>query len=422
MTRRRLALAAFVLCAALPAAAQQPPAGDEQTALVDALLTGLLGFKEVTPEELQQEVARVGGVPFRAPVRLGYMTAAEFAVYLKGVLDEEYPPAKARADERLLIAFDLLPPSTDLRQLRTKLLEQNVAGFYDDRPGKKRLYSVSGQQRLTPSNQLVLSHELRHALQDQYTDIHAALPASLGDFDDRRFALLSLLEGDATLVMQRFLQSKVPGLEAGGQSLGALASALPVMGDVPPVLRDQLLLPYVVGHDFVLALWERGGWDGVRKAWAQPPLSTEQVLHPEKYTAGEAPRPVAPASAPAGGNLLVEGVLGEVLINTLLGNAPEAAAGWGGDRYQVWDVGGRTLLSWKSVWDSATDRREFKDALLARFEKTHGPRRTLHGAALFAKGRWNTAVLEDGEAIAFLSSDDVALLTAALKARGPSTR
>jgi hypothetical protein len=417
--RRVRALAVVMLCTALPAAAQQPPPGDEQTALVDALLSGLLGFKEITPGELQDEVARVGGVPFRAPVPLGYMTAAEFVVYLKGVLDEEYPPAKARADERLLIAFDLLPPDTDLRQLRTKLLEQNVAGFYDDRPGRKRLYSVSGQQRLTPSNQLVLSHELRHALQDQYADIHAALPANLGDFDDRRFALLSLLEGDATLVMQRFLQSKVPGLETGGDSLGALASTLPVMGDVPPVLRDQLLLPYVTGHDFVLALFQRGGWEGVRKAWAQPPVSTEQVLHPEKYVSGEAPRPVPVAAPPAGGTLLTDGVLGEVLVNTLIGDVPAAAAGWGGDRYQVWDVSGRTLLSWRSVWDTAADRREFTEALLARFGKSHGPRRTLLGAALFGKGRWNTAVIEDGDGVTLLSTDDVSLLTTALKGRAP---
>jgi hypothetical protein len=420
---RGLALAVLIFCAALPAAAQDPPAGDEQTALVDALLTGLLGFHEISPSELQDEVARVGGVPFRSPVPLGYMTSAEFVVYLKGVLDEEYPPAKARADERMLIAFDLLPPDTDLRQLRTKLLEQNVAGFYDDRPGRKRLYSVSGQPRLTPSNQLVLSHELRHALQDQYVDLHAALPANLGDFDDRRFALLSLLEGDATLVMQRFLQSKVPGLEAGGgQGLGALASGLPLMGDVPAVLRDQLLLPYVAGHDFVLSLFERGGWEAVRRAWTLPPASTEQVLHPEKYVSSEPPRPVPPAAPPAGGTLLAEGVLGEVLANTLLGNVPAAAAGWGGDRYEVWDVGGRTLLCWRSVWDTDADRREFAEALRARFERTHGARRTLQGAALFAKGRWNTALLEDGEGVTFLSSDDVSLLTAALKARPPAGR
>ena len=362
-------------------------------------------------------MARLGGVPFRAAVPLGYMTSAEFAIYLKGVLDEEYPQ-KARADERLLKAFDLLPPGTDLRAVRTKLLEQNVAGFYDDRPGRKRLYSVSGQQRLTPSNQLVLSHELRHALQDQYAEIHDALPESLGDFDDRRFALLSLLEGDATLVMERFLQSRVPGLEGGGQDLGALASALPVMGDVPPVLRDQLVLPYVVGRDFVRALYDRGGWDAVRKAWSQPPASTEQVLHPEKYTAGETPRAVPAAAAPAGGVPLADGVLGEVLVNTLLGDVPKAAAGWGGDRYQVWDIGGRTLLSWRSVWDTPGDRREFVDALLARFERSHGARRALLGAALFGKGGWSVAILEDEGGVTLLSSDDAGVLTTALKQGG----
>ena len=129
------------------------------------------------------------------------------------------------------------------------------------------------------------------------------------------------------------------------------------------------------------------------------------------------------APAPPGGVPLAEGVLGEVLVNTLLGgDAPAAAAGWGGDRYQVWDVGGRTLLSWRSVWDTPADRREFADALLARFERTHGPRRALLGAALFGKGRWSVAVLEDPGGITLFSSDDAGLLTAALRQQASAGR
>jgi hypothetical protein len=86
-----------------------------------------------------------------------------------------------------------LSPQTDLRDLRARVLEENIAGFYDERPGKKRLYAVSDDRRLSPSNQLILSHELRHALQDQYVDLHAQLPDAVGDFDDRRLAWLSLL-------------------------------------------------------------------------------------------------------------------------------------------------------------------------------------------------------------------------------------
>ncbi len=394
------------------------PEAREEAALTDALLGGLLGFREVTPSELQDEVASIGGVPFRSPVPLGYMTPAEFAVYLKGVLDDEYPPDRAQADERLLTALDLIPPGTDLRKTRTRLLEDNVAGFYDDRPGRKRLYSVSGDARLTPTNQLVLAHELRHALQDQYSDIHGRLPQNVGDFDDRRVALVSLLEGDATLVMERFLARRVPGLAEAMPDLGSLMSAAPSLSDVPPVLRDQLLLPYLAGHAFVRALWDRGGWAAVQQAWTDPPASTEQILHPEKYSRREAPRRVDLPAGPPGARSLMEGVLGEVLVNTLLGEAKQAAAGWGGDRFQVWDVKGPTLLVWRSVWDTPADYREFLDALYARLERSHGKRRALLGSALFGKGRWSLAVREEEGAVLVLSADDAGVLTAALRSSG----
>src|SRR5262249_58195817 len=138
------------------------------------------------------------------------------------------------------------------------------------------------------------------------------------------------------------------------------------------------------------ALQERGGWDAVRAAWSTPPASTEQVLHPDKFFAHEAPRIVRIAYAPPRGRVLAEGVLGELLTRTLLAGASEdppgftkdeagpaavdeevdrAAAGWGGDLYRAWDVGGKTLLVWRSEWDRPEDAREFLDALRKRFER-----------------------------------------------------
>src|SRR6185436_4886418 len=118
------------------------------------------------------------------------------------------------------------------------ILEDNIVGFYDERPGKKRLYAVSEQRRLTPTNQLILSHELRHALQDQYANLHDMLPDSVGDFDDRRIAFLSVLEGDATLVMERFMVRRLTGGANDGdkeEDTAPLSMPPPPMPDVPPV-------------------------------------------------------------------------------------------------------------------------------------------------------------------------------------------
>jgi hypothetical protein len=410
-----IAAAALAVALAAGAPVQEPP--PDASDLINGLLGGLMGFKEVSAAELQDAVAEAGGVPFRAPVPLDFITPADLRRYLKEVIDEEYPPARADADGRLLIALDLLPPGTSLRDVRMRLLEENVAGFYDERPGRKKLYAVSEDRTLTPSNQIVLAHELRHAMQDQYASVHAVLPAAVGDFDDRRVAFMAVLEGDATLVMERFLMQRLGLGVTAAPDLAGAAMASPELLGVPPVLRDHLLVPYLAGRDFVHALHRRGGWAAVREAWGAPPRSTEQVLHPEKFASREEPRPVAVPAGPEGGRLLQEGVLGEALTRTFLGEGSEAAAaGWGGDLYRVWDVGGRTLVVWRTEWDSAGDAREFHEAARARFTRTHGPARTLAGADLFGRGAWNLALVAGPARVTVVAGDDAGALTAALKA------
>ena len=412
----RARVAAVLLAALLagPVRAQEPPAVDPSD-IINTLLGGLLGFKDLTGPELQTEVAEVGGVAFRSDVPLRYLTRAELGRYLKEVLDDEYPPAQARADQKTLVAFGLLDPGTDLRAVRARLLEENVAGFYDERPGKKQLYAVSEDRRLTPTNQLILSHELRHALQDQYASVHDALPASVGDFDDRRIAYLSLLEGDATLVMERFLLRRIPGM--ADSDLSGLSMPVPAVPGAPRVLADQLVLPYVVGRDFARAVWQRGGWDAIKAAWSRPPESSEQVLHPEKFFAREAPQRVELAYQPPGTSLVNEGVLGEMLTRTLLGEGSDAAAaGWGGDRFRVWDVGGKSLLVWRSVWDSPMDLAEFKQALLARLAAERTPAGERGPFRLFARAPWRFAAGEVGGGVVFVSSDDDRAFDAAVAA------
>jgi hypothetical protein len=288
---------AFLLASILlssGALGQTPPSGGDKSAvadvtdLVNSLLGGLLRGGDVTGERLQEEVAEAGGLPFREKVEVAFLGPEELGAYLRELFDAEYPVALARADERLLQAFDLLPPDTDLRALRARVLEENVAGFYDERPGKRRLYAVSEDRSFSPMNQVVLVHELRHAQQDQYESLDGFLDDDVSDFDDRRLAWTSLLEGDATLVMERFVRLRLGSLGGAGEAAPAagdpVALGTPGLFDVPgapPVVRDQLVQPYLAGLTFARALWARGGGEALREAWGRPPQSTEQVLHPE---------------------------------------------------------------------------------------------------------------------------------------------
>lgn len=430
MTGRTAALAlATLLTFACGARAQAPPPGPPQATpepaadpseILDALLATVGGFEEMSPSQLEKEVARLGGVPFRRPVTFEFLDRAGLGRYVHEILESEYGPEKARADARTLEAFGLLPRGTDLRAVRARLLEENVAGFYDVRPGRKRMYAISARRALTPANQLVLAHELRHALQDQYADVNALLPKSVGDFDDRSFALVSLLEGDAILVMERFLRARLPGGEDREFDPSGFTMPVPEMlPDVPPVLRDQLVLPYSAGRALAAAIFQRGGWPALRAAWTAAPASAEQVLHPEKYFAREAPIAVDPGPAPAGARLVQEGVLGEAFIGTLLGDGSDAArAGWGGDRFRSWDVDGRTLLAWRSAWDSPADAREFQDALSAALERRGAAEADRSGFRVRSDPPWTVAWrAEPDGAVTLLSSDDAAVLAAAMKAR-----
>ena len=226
---------------------------------------------------------------------VAFLGRDELAAYLRELLDAEYPVAQARG--RRAPAARLRPPAArapTCGRCGRALLEDNVAGFYDERPGRRRLYAVSEDRAFTPMNQIVLAHELRHALQDQYEDLTAQLADDVTDFDDRRIAWMSLLEGDATLVMERFVQAAA-GRCSGSATRGRRQrtsgrrrrSARPGLLDLPgapPVIRDHLVQPYLVGPR--PGPGDLGPWRSrrdARRPGRRPPDSTEQVLHPEKF-------------------------------------------------------------------------------------------------------------------------------------------
>jgi hypothetical protein len=114
--------------------------------------------------------------------------------------------------------------------------------------------------------------------------------------------------------------------------------------------------------------------------------------------------------------LLQEGVLGEALTRTLLGDGSDAAAaGWGGDLYQVWDIGGRTIVVWRTEWDTAADGREFHEAAMRRFTRTHGKARRLHGGDLFGRASWNVALSVREAQVVLIAGNDAGALTSILK-------
>jgi len=287
-------------------------------------------------------------------------------------LDRSYPEARRRADEQLLKLLGLLGPSVDLREVSASVFSEGVAGYYD--PRTKRMRTVRGAATGTRVlAEMVLAHELTHALEDQRYGLGLE---DAGGSDDAALARLALVEGSASELMTDYAERHFTREETLG---GALASAFADTGSLPGFLQAQLVFPYTGGQAFVSALRERAGgrWTLVDLAdRTRPPVSTEQVLHPGKWLAFEPPRRVRTGAAGAlGGNWTraARGTLGEFATRELLaraggGGSSAAAEGWGGDRYELWRRTGEecappcrraAALTVRWRWDTPRDEREF---------------------------------------------------------------
>jgi hypothetical protein len=294
----------------------------------------------------------------------------------------------------VLKLLGLIEPDVDLREVSGSVFGEGVAGYYD--PRSKRLRIVSGT---TPDalSEMVLAHELTHALEDQ----RFGLSLEEGESDDAALARLALVEGSATLVMQQYLLRHIGAEQALS---GVLGSALQTGPELPKFLEDQLIFPYLSGLTFVQALQAQSGgsWKLVDLAdRVRVPESTEQILHPQKWVEVEGPLPVRlDVDLRAGWRRVARGTWGEWQTRELLdSNADEAAAGWGGDRYELWQRGScgappcreNDVLVMKWRWDSERDADEFETALRA---------------AEVANG---AAVLRAGDTVTFVLAGDAAL-------------
>src|SRR4051794_10021976 len=280
-------------------------------------------------------------------------------------LDRSYPESRRKADEEVLKLLGLIDAGIDLRSISASVFGEGVAGYYD--PRSKRLRIVSGT---TPDalSEMVLAHELTHALEDQ----RFGLDVGERESDDAALARLALVEGTATAVMQDYFVRYVGAEKALG---GLLSSGFQTGPELPKFLQDQLVWPYLGGAQFIQSLRRTAGgrWTLVDLAdRVRVPDSTEQVMHPEKWLAVEKPLPVRfKTGLHDDWRRTAAGTWGEWQTRELVGGDDEAAAGWGGDRYELWQRGACgsppcrdddvLVMRWR--WDSVKDAREFQAAL-----------------------------------------------------------
>jgi len=372
-------------------------------------------------ESICRDVESVRALKFNARVITEVQTKADLVKFVRKSVDEQYGKAEAEWYIKALVKMGLLEKELNLSDTMVKILEGQAAAHYD--PETKKCYLLATDMDAMMLD-LVLSHELCHALQDQHFNLHDFAQKdikAIRDNGDASAGKECLIEGDATFVMMAWMVMKQGGVTDAAtadpmvamainmqgamdydtvlnmaesnidQSLGSLTTSIKEMKDAPRFFMESLYAVYVQGAMMVNFVKTKGGWDAVNALYKNPPQSTEQVLHPEKLIGKrdvpvDVRMPELKQKLSGKWSLKEEDVLGELGTKILFEIWADkesrdpvaisaAAAGWGGDRYYYWmnDETGKNLLVWKTVWDSPEDAGEFITSyrllLSARFPK-----------------------------------------------------
>jgi hypothetical protein len=320
---------------------------------------------------------------------------------LQDEIDREYTPAEVESDTRAMAAFDFIPEDYDLRGELVELYSTQVAGLYDD--DRNTLYVVS-DTGLDLLARITLAHEITHALQDERFNLNTFLDEDRMS-DDEVLARQALVEGDATLAMTAYLMNHVSDITP--EDMAALQSeevkeSEQQLAEAPAIIRETFEFPYTYGETFVSALYEEG-WDAVDAAYADPPVTTEQILHLEKYSTRDEPQVVAlpplTDTLGSGWHLADDGTLGEFQMQVYLAQqldretADMASAGWDGDRYAVYVNGDDEVLVLSTAWDSPADQDEFTVAYTEYAQSKYGQQGKRSGDAFFWETSGQTAYL-----------------------------
>src|ERR1700752_3064309 len=344
-----LFLTLFLACGlpaqqATPQASLPPPATEQSAEFLQAA------------DEVLAEMSKLISLPILSPLKKSLRSRDEIQAYLLQKMNEDKDADKRYADQKTMEKFGLLPKDYPLDETLVKVLTEQIAGLYD--PDSQEFFIADWNS--LADERAVMSHELTHALQDQHFHIDQWTDAAKPN-DDAELARDAVIEGSAMAAMLDY--------ELGGKgSIRDLGDFDPSMllGDVdsspeltkaPKVLQDELLFPYLAGIQFTQRfLKASNGWPDFHKIFEKPPVSTQQIMHPDLYMQGVVPAkielPATKGALPAEWKKLDENNMGEFGVQEVFkqflakNRATALAATWAGDRYAIFEnqKNKRTLL------------------------------------------------------------------------------
>lgn len=372
-------------------------------------------------DQIAHQVETIRGLYPRAEVPLSFLDEREMTMLLRRLYVERGPKARLFP----YIVLGLLPDAPI--SIRT----HQVAGVYA--PEQEQLYVATDRRESSVDDQALLAHAYTHALQDQHFDLGAM--DARATTTDATLAVQALVEGDATILAALYHYENLATADWEHLTELILQAEQPDYGEeldrVEAWARLQRF-PYWEGRQFTSALFQAGGWEAINRAYTDPPRSTEQVLHLERYLEErDVPAGVVVPDISAvlgeGWTMPLQDVLGEFVIGlyldeTLPGEmAWQAANGWDGDTFVVWEhEDGRRVLVWRTVWDSTAEAAEFEHALVALIPQRFLPARPVDPPTGLTGLWWETGsgavyVYRVARYVTFVQAPDVNALANAVE-------
>src|SRR5882672_3401511 len=356
-------------------------------------------YKEKTAKH-KEDVTKLRGLEFKAPVAVGAYSKQELLDFLKAEFEKDLPKEKAERYQRGYAKFGLIPADLDIYEAYLELFGSSIAGFYHPKTKELRLIRAGEKGDAEEDalkamgidmESITLVHELTHAAQDQNFEL-STLPIEDETNDDLVMALKSVIEGDASAVGWKYQFKDQFEMVIGGINQTYKTGMLPgKAGKLPAYLRLSLTFPYGYGTDFIVKYLKgtKGELKDINNLFKDFPLSSEQILHPEKYYDKEKRNNPILVTMPdleklfgapwkesfnnVHGEFATKLVLREFKGDKLrLGMIDRAAEGWGGDRYVVLeDDKKNAMYVWYTTWDTEKDAKEFYEAYCLALEKKY---------------------------------------------------
>lgn len=353
-----------------------------------------------TMNTINGQVTKLRQLPPLANVPRSFMDQGELRDYFTKSYETSYSADAEAADRAVLQALDMggQASTENLRESQIETMTKSVLGFYDQQT--KKLVVVTNRPQMGVHDRVTYAHEFTHSLQDQHYDLSAMFARTKGNSDYEQ-ATRALIEGDATYTMSLYAQNYLDAMDVTQYQLEAyqdldLYSVMSSISYSGPMVESAMYFPYQEGATFAATLYANGGQSDVERAFRNPPRSTEQVLHPEKYYQGDEPVAVTlpDLGRALGWKVVHENTLGELTLRIYLehllplNEAVPAGEGWGGDRYQVLQSGtGQLALAIRTAWDSPQEAAEFASAY-ADFVQELGQGSATQLSAAQGRQRW----------------------------------